>query len=143
MALGNISAETHVLNVVSKIKAAALQDALLVLPFDKVLALFRFLDIWAQQNRSIPLTCRILFFLLQTHHKQIVASKSNKALLDGIRTHLRAALDRQKSEMGFNLAALRFIADAMDESSTSTFVDEKVDVLNETAQKKRAFIQVS
>jgi U3 small nucleolar RNA-associated protein 12 len=142
MALGNLSAETYVLNVVSKIKASSLQDALLVLPFDKVIALFTFLDIWAEQKRSISLTCRILFFLLETHHKQIVASKQTKALLDGIRLHLRAALDQQKREMGFNMAALRFVSDAVEENSKSDFVDENWGQEVQSV-KKRSFLQVA
>lgn len=48
IALGGISAERHVLDTVQKIKAASLQDALLVLPFDKVVSLLTFIDIWAQ-----------------------------------------------------------------------------------------------
>jgi U3 small nucleolar RNA-associated protein 12 len=49
MALGNISAEEHVLNTVKKIKAANLQDALLVLPFDRVMQLLTFINIWAEK----------------------------------------------------------------------------------------------
>lgn len=49
IALGGISAEKHVLDTVKKIKAANLQDALLVLPFDKVVSLLTFLDIWAER----------------------------------------------------------------------------------------------
>ncbi|KAL8749197.1 MAG: hypothetical protein Q9184_006901, partial [Pyrenodesmia sp. 2 TL-2023] len=105
----NASAEAHVLNVVQKIKAAALQDALLVLPFTQVSALFTFLQIWAEKQWNIPLTCRVLFFILKIHHKQIVASKTMRLMLDGIRQHLRRALQKQKDEMGLNLAALRFV----------------------------------
>lgn len=47
IALGGISAERHVLNTVAKVKAASLADALLVLPFDKVVDLLKFVDIWA------------------------------------------------------------------------------------------------
>ncbi|KAL8723863.1 MAG: hypothetical protein Q9181_007127, partial [Wetmoreana brouardii] len=78
----NTSAEAHVLSVIQKIKAAALQDALLVLPFHQVTALFTFLQIWAEKQWNIPLTCRVLFFILKIHHKQIVASKTMRPMLD-------------------------------------------------------------
>lgn len=52
-ALGGVSAEKHVLDTVQRIKAASLEDALLVLPFDKVVALMTFIDIWAK-NVSYP-----------------------------------------------------------------------------------------
>lgn len=49
VALGGISAETHVLNTVQRIQAASLQDALLVLPFDKAVEMLTFLDIFAER----------------------------------------------------------------------------------------------
>lgn len=150
VAFGNISAEAHVLSVVQKIKAAALQDALLVLPFEKVTSLFTFLRLWAERQWNVPLTCRILFFMLKTHHRQIVASKSMRPMLDGIREHLRRALQGQKDEMGFNLAALKFVGKQLREKETSNYVDEEVWEEEEKggggggkSRKKRAFVDVA
>ena len=147
LAYNHISAEGHLLNVVQKIKAASLQDALLVLPFDKVASLFTFLRIWAERQWNMPLTCRILFFMLKTHHKQLVASKSLRPMLDGIREQLRGALQAQKDEMGFNLAALRFVGRRMTETDTKQYVDEEVwEEEADTAEKgrkKRGFVDVS
>ena len=144
MALGGISAEAHVLSVLQKIKAAALQDALLVLPFAMIPMLFTFLKIFATKSMNIPLTCRILFFMLKTHHKQSVASKSMKVMLDGIRGNLRQALRRQKDEMGYNLAALRMIGAQVKERAVKDYVDEETwgeeDLRN---QKKRGFVQIA
>ena len=146
MAYGDISAEQHVLTVVEKIKVASLQDALLVLSFDKATALLTFLKMWADRQWSIPLTCRILFFLMKTHHKQIVASKTMQPMLDGIRNSLRAALQRQKDEMGVNMAALRFVGGQIEERGRNDFVDE--DIWNEEQKKgkggkKRTFVNVA
>lgn len=124
LALNNVSAEQHVLNTVQKIPAAALQDALLVLPFSKLSALFTFLNIWADREWNVPLTCRVLFFILKTHHRQIVASKMMRPMLDSIRVSLRRVLARQKDEMGFNLSALQFIGNQIREQSTTDYVDE-------------------
>ena len=145
LAHNRISAEAHLLNVIQKIKAAALQDALLVLQFDKVITLFIFLKIWAEKRWNMPLTCRILFFMLKTHYKQIVASKIMRVTLDEIREQLRAALQGQKDEMGFNLAALRFVGRRMAETARTDYVDEKIwDEEEEIAKgrKKRAFIDI-
>lgn len=147
LAYNNISAEAHLLNVIQKIKAAALQDALLVLPFDKVTALFIFLRIWAERQWNMPLTCRILFFMLKTHHKQIVASKAMRTTLDEIRDRLRGALQAQKDEIGFNLAALRFVGKRMGEMASKQYVDEKIWDEEEDAvgkrKKKRGFIDMA
>lgn len=144
MALGGISAEVHVLTVLQKIKAAALQDALLVLPFATLPPLFTFLDIFAQRSMDVPLTCRILFFMLKTHHRQVVASKSMKAMLDGIKHHLRQTLKRQKDEMGYNLAALRLLSRQAHDRTVSDYVDESSWGAEDAAnQRKRGFVQVS
>lgn len=146
LALGNISAEQHVLNTVQKIPAAALQDALLVLPFSKLSALFTFLNIWAEREWNVPLTCRVLFFMLKTHHRQIVASKMMRPMLDSIRASLRRVLSRQKDEMGFNLSALQFIGTQIRENSTKDYIDEEnwsSQQLQKGSGKKRQFVSVA
>ena len=44
-----LTPEAYVLRAVERVPAAALYDALLVLPFTKVAGLFRYMDIWASQ----------------------------------------------------------------------------------------------
>jgi U3 small nucleolar RNA-associated protein 12 len=144
IALGDISAETHVMSVLQRIKASALHDALLVLPFASVPMLFTFLNIFAVRSMNIPLTCRILFFMLKTHHNQIVASRTMKAMLDGIRINLRATLKRQKDEMGVNIAALKVVGMQIRENSVKEYVDENWDDgTDERSTKKRAFVHVA
>lgn len=105
----DISAQKYVLRVVEKILPAQLDDALLVLPFDKVVSLLTYLDYWARKEWSIPLVSRILFFLLRTHHHQIVANRVMRPTLLDLKSHLKQALATQKATIGFNLAALKFI----------------------------------
>ncbi|KAH8602757.1 WD40-repeat-containing domain protein [Bisporella sp. PMI_857] len=142
MALGGISAETHVLSVLQRIQAAALQDALLVLSFSMIPALFTFLDIFATRSMNIPLTCRILFFMMKIHHRQLVSSKTMRPMLSDIRAHLRQSLNKQKNEMGFNLAALRIINAKVKVSETKDYIDETWDD-GEKSTRKRGFVQVA
>lgn len=146
MALNNVSAEQHLLNVVQKIPPAALQDALLVLPFSKVPVLFTFLNIWASREWSVPLTCRVLFFMLKTHHRQIIASKLMKPMLDSIRSSLRRVLTRQKDEMGFNISALQFVGQQVKAQGTSNYIDEEAWEEQESTTgtgKKRVFSSIA
>ncbi|KAI5793511.1 hypothetical protein FPQ18DRAFT_170335 [Pyronema domesticum] len=144
IALGGVSAEKYLLDVVQRIKAASLQDALLVLPFDKAVDMLTFLDIWAEKEWNIPLTCRVLFFILKTHHKQIVASKTMRSMLDSVRAHLRAALKHQKDEMGFNLAAVRYIKNGVDVKKSKNFMDEEeYRGYEEKNTKKRGFANLA
>jgi U3 small nucleolar RNA-associated protein 12 len=145
LALGGISAETHVMNVLQRVKAAALQDALLILPFSTLPILFTFLNIFAMRSMNIPLTCRILFFLLKAHHRQIVAGKTMRLMLDDIRDNLRQELKRQKDEIGYNLAALRIVGKQVQEKGTKNYVDEETwsKEQDSTSPRKRGFIHVS
>ncbi|KAK4131742.1 WD40 repeat-like protein [Trichocladium antarcticum] len=147
VALGGPSAETYVLNTLQRVKAAALHDALLVLPFASVPPLFTFLDRFARRAMNVPLTCRILFFMLKTHHRQIVASRTMRAMLEGLRASLRAALRRQKDEMGYNIAALRVVGMQIRERSVREYVDEHWEEGEREREgraiKKRAFANVS
>lgn len=144
LALGNISAEAHVMSVLQRIKASALHDALLTLPFASVPILFTFLDLFAAREMNVALTCRILFFMLKTHHRQIVASRTMRVTLDGIRVHLRQALKRQKDEMGVNIAALKVVGMQLRERSVKDYVDENWEAESEArSAKKRAFVHVA
>jgi U3 small nucleolar RNA-associated protein 12 len=147
MALGNVSAERHLLNVVQKIPAASLQDALLVLPFSKLDSLFTFLEIWASRQWEVPLTCRVLFFMLKTHHRQIVSSKMMRPMLDRIRSTLREVLAKQKDEMGFNIAALQFIGSQVREQGSKSYVDvdtwEEQQISKTSSGIKRSFVNVA
>lgn len=143
LALGNISAERHVLNTLSKIPAAQLHDALLVLPFASLPALFTFIAIWVQKQWNITLTCRVLFFMLKTHQKQIVASRELKTVLEDMRTDLRRTLTGNKDLIGFNVAALRFVGERVDDAQLVRLED--VDRLEEEgkSRKKRGFVDVA
>ena len=51
LAMQGLEAETYVLQVIEKVSPTALQDALLVLPFNNVLSLMRYLNEWARRVR--------------------------------------------------------------------------------------------
>jgi U3 small nucleolar RNA-associated protein 12 len=51
LAMGDISADRYVLRTLEKIRPSDLDEALLVLPFEKILSLMTYLDIWARKVR--------------------------------------------------------------------------------------------
>ncbi|KAK4050815.1 beta transducin [Microbotryomycetes sp. JL201] len=122
----NCGPEEYVLRVVRSIPAANLQDALLVLPFSKVAQLIEHLDVWASKSWEITTTSRVLFFLLRTHHSQIVATRSLRPIMISLRRHLRDALDRQKNTLGYNLAALRYVQRQHEAATTAEFYEKDV-----------------
>ncbi|KAF8165445.1 WD-repeat-containing protein [Crassisporium funariophilum] len=125
LAAYDMEPEAYVLRVVEKVQNTALQDALLVLPFGKVVSLMVYLNIWAQKGWNITLVSRMIFFLLKTHHHQIVANRIMRTTLLPLRKHLRAALQRQKDVISYNLAALQFIRRKNDSERIAQFYEEE------------------
>ncbi|GBC04191.1 hypothetical protein RclHR1_05560011 [Rhizophagus clarus] len=144
VALGNLTGDQYVLRIIEKVKSTELEEALLVLPFTKVISLLQYLDMWAKKEINITLTCRILFYLLKVHHDQIVANRLMRPRLDSLRIHIRTALKHQKDLLGYNLAALKYIKRDWEANSTSEFFDPSLDnELEDDSSKKRKFINIT
>ncbi|GJE84422.1 WD-repeat-containing protein [Phanerochaete sordida] len=127
LAAYDMEPEEYVLRVVERIPATSLYDALLVLPFGKVVSLMGYLNHWAQREWNLVLTSRIIFFLLKTHHHQIVANRVMRTALIPLRKHLREALRKQKDTISYNLAALKYIKRQSDAKLTAEFFEEEMD----------------
>lgn len=134
-----LSAEAYVLRTVERVRASDLEDALLVLPFSRVLSLLAYIDHWARYEWSTPLTCRVLFFLLKTHQNQLVATRTMRGRLSSIRKHLRAGVAAQRDQIGYNLAALSSLRADWEAKSTAEFFDEKAiqDILDGQMKKRK------
>jgi U3 small nucleolar RNA-associated protein 12 len=139
----NISAERYVLNTLQRIPASQLHDALLVLPFSVLPPLFTFINLWILRQWDITLVCRVLFFMLKTHQRQIVASRELKKGLEGMRRDLRGTLGEVKDVIGFNLAALRFVEGEVRERGMATLEDVEVELAGDGGRKKRGFVDVA
>ncbi|EPY49303.1 U3 snoRNA associted protein Dip2 [Schizosaccharomyces cryophilus OY26] len=137
----NVSAEEYVLNTFKKVRTSHLDDALLVLPFDQVLTLFRFVDIWASRKWSIPLISRIIFFLLKTYHRQLTATIKMRPLLNNIRNSLRGSLVEDRSLVGYNLAGLTYLKHEWDLNHKTSLEDIDNSMLGIDG-KKRAYSNV-
>lgn len=79
------------------------------------------------QEWNLVLTSRIIFFLLKTHHHQIVANRVMRTALIPLRKHLREALRKQKDTISYNLAALKYIKRQSDAKLTAEFFEEELD----------------
>lgn len=125
LAAYDVEPEEYVLRVVERIPGTALYDALLVLPFGKVVSLMQYLNLWAQKDWNIILTSRIIFFLLKTHYHQIVANRIMRTALIPLRKHLRESLRKQKDTISYNLAALKYIKRQNDAQRIAEFYEEE------------------
>jgi U3 small nucleolar RNA-associated protein 12 len=146
VARGDLEPAEHVLKTIQKVPAAGMEDALLVLPFRMVVSLLEYLDEWAKsvsriapravstgadafssQDTDIVLTSRLLSFLLRTNHSQIVANRIMRTPLLALRTHLRAALTKQRETVGYNLAALKFLRGKWESEKVAGLLEEEFD----------------
>ena len=115
----NLSASAYVLSVFERIPASHLQDALLVLSFSQLPTIFTFLSLWAEEGRNVPLTCRVLLFLLKVHQRQIVSSRFLRVDLEALKEKLRCTLEKKRRELGFNAAGLRVLGRKVKEGADS------------------------
>lgn len=134
--------DTHkyVLRVLEKVLPTHLEDALLVLPFDKVVSLMRYIDVWITKEWNVSLSARVLFFLLRTHHAQIVSNRVMRTTMVRLRTHVKEVLAMQKTMIGFNLAALRYLkSQHIARRTTELFErpDTNLEELDETAVRAK------
>ncbi|GBE79565.1 Uncharacterized WD repeat-containing protein [Sparassis crispa] len=136
LAAYDVEPEEYVLRVVERIAGTALFDALLVLPFGRVVSLMRCLNVWALREWNIALTSRIIFFLLKTHYHQVVANRTMRTALIPLRKHLRESLRKQKDVIVYNLAALRYIQRQNNAQRTADFFEEEIN--EEKVQEKIA-----
>ncbi|KAJ2727197.1 beta transducin [Coemansia sp. Benny D115] len=136
-----LTPEAYVLRTVERVRASDLEDALLALPFTRVLSLMVYLDIWARRQWNTTLTCRVLFFMLKVHQNQIVATRTMRGQLDSIRKNLRAGVVEQRDQIGYNLAALASLKTEWEANATAEFFDEKdIQKVLDGQVKKRKFI---
>lgn len=164
----NISAPDYVFQTVTAIKAAHLEDALLVLPFSYSVKLLRFLTIWTSEKKyllaNLSLICKLLFFVVRIHHKEIVYSKDPttvntskngktttgyssatlKAQLLQVKEKLRAEMRAIEDEyLGYNIEGLKFVRNQWKMKHSKEFVDEFAQAASELkSAPKRAFEKV-
>lgn len=147
LALGNITAEQHVLTVLQKIPTPALNDALLVIPFSMLPTLFTFLAIFLQQKMMPELAWRVTYFLLQAHMQQIVASRQLRPQLEEILEAYEKWQEEQRRIIGFNLAGLEIMSREVREMETVSggYLDEPEDEIAalDRGKRKRAFASVA
>lgn len=131
LALG-INGQEHVLNTVTKIRPAQLDDALLVLPFSYSLKLLKFIEIWTNKQNvtnnvvNISLICKILFFVIRSNAKEFIHQKSPelKNQLATVKKQLREELSKTSNQLGYNIQGLKFTKQQWKLTHESEFIDE-------------------
>lgn len=143
----NKSPEDYVLEALVKIKAAQLDDALLVLPFSYSLKLLKFIKIWTdpkqqkKNNDHIARICRTLFFITESNHMELISQKDPKIKMEilDLKDQLREILQDTKDKVGLNLAGLKFIQEQWNQNHSHVFDETKPQEAEESHRRKRVY----
>ena len=100
----------YLLKALSSVRSTELEQALLLLPFGSARALLQRLLPLLPSAAPIELLARCVLFLLRVHHKQVVGAAALLPLLHEVNAALSARLATEHSRIGYNLAAMRFMA---------------------------------
>ncbi|KDO29053.1 hypothetical protein SPRG_06108 [Saprolegnia parasitica CBS 223.65] len=111
----------YVLRSLREIRAQDLEEALLVLPFDYVQKLIKYLLQLIAAELEVELCCNSILFLVKVHHNQIVANASLLGELDTLWHSLRTNLVSAKNQIGFNLAGMKYIKRQVEANKTGYF----------------------
>lgn len=127
----------YVLKAVGSVKAADLEQALLVLPFTEALRLLSYLCQWLKKGLQTELCCRVSTLLVRLHHPQLVATPSARPTLIQLQTLLRQRVQGLKDTMGFNLAALQHLKRSVKERQAGLMLGLDEDGLASRPVKRR------
>lgn len=128
-----INGQQYVLNTVLKIKSSQLEDALLVLPFSYTVKLFKFIEIWTNEDNitnnivNISLICKILFFIIEANAKELIHQKDSKLKnqLIKVKQQLRQELTKAANQLGYNTQGLKFNRQQWKLNHETLFIDEE------------------
>eukprot|EP01137_Pigoraptor_chileana_P007127 Opistho-2@52294 len=130
------SGSAYLLHVLRRIKAADIDDALLVLPFGYVSRLLPRVAEWLRAGREVELCTKCALYLIRIHHNPIVATGALADILEELRVATRRRTTELKDLVGFNLAALRFIKRDIEANTDVDFFGESNEAPIEQVKKK-------
>ncbi|QPG76273.1 hypothetical protein FOA43_003659 [Brettanomyces nanus] len=137
-----VTPEQYVLETLSKIRSAQLEDALLVLPFSYTVKLLRFIRIWtnpevrAKNGAQIPRICKALFFAVRTNNMELISQKDPEIRMEVIelKDQLRHILKDRCDDLGFSIAGLKYMQDQWKQNHSHVFEDPETN--NEKSRKR-------
>uniref|UniRef100_A0A7S2WFX4 Small-subunit processome Utp12 domain-containing protein n=1 Tax=Mucochytrium quahogii TaxID=96639 RepID=A0A7S2WFX4_9STRA len=111
----------YIVYILRGIKAAELNDALLVQPFSYATRLFYYISQLLENGSqaNIELASKVGIGLLRVHFKQIVATQAMKKTLIQMRETMRGGLCELQDLIGTNMAAMRTLKGQLAENSTT------------------------
>lgn len=100
----------YLLQILMKIEAIHLEEALMILSFDYALQLLAYLEqLLDNYSTDLELILRCLLFIIREHQVQIRTTKDLRPLIERLRTKSRKMIKNYRDKIGFNLSGLYLI----------------------------------
>ncbi|KAI8840197.1 quinon protein alcohol dehydrogenase-like superfamily [Chytriomyces cf. hyalinus JEL632] len=115
--------EAYVLHVIEGIRSGDLEQALLVLPFAKVIELLHILRVWVEKGWNTNISSRVLHHILSSHHNEITTSRVCRPVLLQLKALLPAQLRQQRDTIGYNIAGLKYMKRDWDMNHSKEFLE--------------------
>ncbi|GIL45803.1 hypothetical protein Vafri_2953 [Volvox africanus] len=125
--MGSLVPSAYVFKVVSSVRASELEQAIMMMPFADALRLLGYLSQWLQGGgTAVELSVRLAVLLVRLHQGQLAATAAARPVLLALQRRLRGAAQGLKDVVGFNLAAMSYLARRARENEGVTEADAVV-----------------
>eukprot|EP00300_Choanocystis_sp_HF-7_P018171 c19960_g2_i2.p1 GENE.c19960_g2_i2~~c19960_g2_i2.p1 ORF type:complete len:177 (+),score=37.88 c19960_g2_i2:53-583(+) len=128
--------QQHVCLTLAEVPAPDLDTALVFLPMSHVFRLLEYLSDFIDKGQEVELCVRTVLTLMRAHHTQIISNKALTPVMLRLQRATRSNVQRLKTTIGVNLAAMTFLKRQLEDGGSSLF-SEAQKSLNEKQASKR------
>lgn len=126
-----------VMEVLRRVKSSELEEAIMVLPLDRVLELLVVVGAMLRRGWAVELAARVLVVALRVNLPQLLSSATAKPVIHSLATVLPAKMQELEDMIGFNLAGLRHLKDRVEQRSETQLFVEASQLVKESRRKKK------
>lgn len=126
-----------VLEVLRRVRSSELEEAILVLPLDRVLELLVVVRALLRRGWAVELAARVLVMALRVNLPQLLASATAKPVIHSLAALLPKKMQEVEDMIGFNLAGLRHLKDRAEQRSETQLFVEASQRVKESRRKKK------
>lgn len=126
-----------VLEVLRKVKSSELEEAIMVLPMDRILELLVVVRAMLRRGWAVELATRVLVVALRVNLPQLLASANAKPVIHSLAALLPTKMQELEDMIGFNLAGLRHLKDRVEQRSETQLFVEASQRVKESRRKRK------
>lgn len=137
MAYQSRDAEDYMAKMIELVKSSEVEQTILVFPFDVVVQLLEIMEVLLEKNKSVEVVCRMFFFVVEVHFGPLSTAKELHPLVRRVKELAQTRLGALRDLIGFNIAALDYHKNTLDERQRAVELVESVVKIKEKRRKKK------